>query len=141
MFRLNICVSIKMEPETQYAQAGPVSIAYQVFGDGPVDLVIVPGWVSNLDTFWEEPSVARFFDRLGTFARVILFDKRGTGLSDRVTQSPTLEERMDDVRAVLDAVGEHSVAPVRAVPGLSDLPCSNRGFNNDRFLSNKPKYG
>ena len=99
-----------MEPETQYAQAGPVSIAYQVFGDGPVDLVIVPGWVSNLDTFWEEPSVARFFDRLGTFARVILFDKRGTGLSDRVTQSPTLEERMDDVRAVLDAVGSERAA-------------------------------
>lgn len=99
-----------MEPKTEFAQAGPVSIAYQVFGVGPVDLVIVPGWVSNLDTFWEEPSVVRFFDRLGSFARVILFDKRGTGLSDRITQSPTLEERMDDVRAVLDAVGSERAA-------------------------------
>jgi pimeloyl-ACP methyl ester carboxylesterase len=99
-----------MPPDVQFTQAGTVNIAYQVFGAGPVDLVLVPGWVSNLDTFWEEPSVVRFFDRLGSFSRVILFDKRGTGLSDRVTQSPTLEERMDDVRAVLDAVGSERAA-------------------------------
>lgn len=99
-----------MTPDIKFAQAGTVNIAYQVFGAGPVDLLIVPGWVSNLDAFWEEPSVARFFDRLGSFARVILFDKRGTGLSDRITQSPTLEERMDDVRAVLDAVGSERAA-------------------------------
>ncbi len=99
-----------MTPEIKFAQAGSVNIAYQVFGAGPVDLLIVPGWVSNLDTFWEEPSAVRFFDRLGSFAQVMLFDKRGTGLSDRITQTPTLEERMDDVRAVLDAVGSERAA-------------------------------
>jgi len=79
-----------MPPEIRFAQAGSLNIAYQVFGEGPVDLLVVPGWVSNLDTFWEEPSVVRFFNRLGRFARVLLFDKRGTGISDRVSQPPTL---------------------------------------------------
>jgi pimeloyl-ACP methyl ester carboxylesterase/class 3 adenylate cyclase len=84
-----------------------VNIAYQVVGSGPVDLVYVMGWVTNLDYFWEEPSYARFLNRLASFSRLILFDKRGTGLSDRVHESalPTLEQRMDDVRAVMDAVG------------------------------------
>jgi class 3 adenylate cyclase len=99
-----------MAPKIKFAQAGSLKIAYQVFGGGPVDLLIVPGWVSNLDTFWEEPSVVRFFERLGSFARIMLFDKRGTGLSDRITQTPTLEERMEDVRAVLDAVGSEQAA-------------------------------
>ena len=99
-----------MTPETKYASSGSVNIAYQVFGQGEVDLVIVPGWVSNIDTFWEEPGVVRFFERLAAFSRVILFDKRGTGLSDRITETPTLEERMDDVRAVLDAVGSERAA-------------------------------
>jgi pimeloyl-ACP methyl ester carboxylesterase len=97
-------------PETKYTSSGSVNIAYQVFGGGSTDLVVVPGWVSNIDTFWEEPSVVRFFEGLARFARVILFDKRGTGLSDRVTETPTLEERMDDVRAVLDAVGSDRAA-------------------------------
>lgn len=96
--------------ETYFTRAGSVSIAYQVFGTGATDLVLVPGWLSNLDTFWEEPTVVRFFERLGQFTRVLLFDKRGTGLSDRVNQSPTLEERMDDVRAVLDAAGSEKAA-------------------------------
>ena len=99
-----------MVPSTKYARSGDISIAYQVFGAGPVDLVVVPGWVSNIDAFWEEPTFARFFQRLGSFARVILFDKRGTGLSDRVTDTPMLEERMDDVRAVMDAVGSKRAA-------------------------------
>jgi pimeloyl-ACP methyl ester carboxylesterase len=94
-----------MVPQTHYARNGSVNIAYQVFGDGPVDLVIVPGWVSNVDVFWDEPIVARFLLRLADFSRVILFDKRGTGLSDRVTDTPSLEERMDDVRSVLDTIG------------------------------------
>ena len=94
-----------MIPETQYTWSDNVSIAYQVFGEGPPDLVVVPGWLSNLDLFWEEPSFVRFFQGLASFSRVLLFDKRGTGLSDRTTDSPTLEERMDDVRAVMDAVG------------------------------------
>ena len=94
-----------MTPEVHYARSGTVGIAYQVVGDGPIDLVLVPGWLSNLDMFWEEPNIARFFRRLARFSRLILFDKRGTGLSDRITEAATLEERMDDVRAVLDAVG------------------------------------
>jgi len=89
----------------QYARSGDVNIAYQVCGNGPVDLVFVMGWVSHLEYFWKEPSFARFLARLASFSRLILFDKRGTGLSDPVTALPTLEQRMDDVRAVLDAVG------------------------------------
>lgn len=94
-------------PPTKYAKSGDVSIAYQVVGEGPLDLVYVMGWVSNLMYFWEEPSFARFLTRLASFSRLILFDKRGTGLSDRVPLAdlPTLEQRMDDVRAVMDAVG------------------------------------
>jgi class 3 adenylate cyclase len=93
--------------ETRYARSGDVSIAYQVVGEGPLDLVYVMGWVSHLDLFWEEPTCARFLHRLSSFSRLILFDKRGTGLSDRVPTDalPTLEQRMDDVRAVMDAVG------------------------------------
>ena len=94
-----------MLPQTRYAKSDSVNIAYQVFGSGPVDLVLVPGWVSNVDVFWDEPVVARFLLRLAEFSRVVLFDKRGTGLSDRVTDTPSLEERMDDVRSVLDEVG------------------------------------
>src|SRR5260370_27216856 len=99
-------VSVNPRPETRYAKSGEVNIAYQVVGSGPVDLVYVMGWVTNLDYFWEEPSYARFLARLASFSRLILFDKRGTGLSDRVheTELPTLEQRMDDVRAVMDAV-------------------------------------
>jgi pimeloyl-ACP methyl ester carboxylesterase/DNA-binding winged helix-turn-helix (wHTH) protein len=97
-------------PATRYARSGDVNIAYQVIGDGPIDLVFVMGWVSHLDYFWREPSFARFLKRLASFSRLILFDKRGTGLSDRVVELPTLEQRMDDVRAVLDAVGSRSAA-------------------------------
>jgi pimeloyl-ACP methyl ester carboxylesterase/DNA-binding winged helix-turn-helix (wHTH) protein len=97
-------------PTTHYARSGDVNIAYQVVGDGPIDLVFVMGWVSHLDYFWREPSFARFLNRLASFSRLILFDKRGTGLSDRVVELPTLEQRMDDVRAVLDAVGSRSAA-------------------------------
>ena len=99
-----------MTPQTRYAKAGMLSIAYQVLGDGPIDLVVVPGWISNIEVFWEDAHVARFFERLSTFTRLILFDKRGTGLSDRSTEAATLEERMDDVRAVLDAVGSSRAA-------------------------------
>jgi pimeloyl-ACP methyl ester carboxylesterase len=99
-----------MTPEIRYVRSGEVSIAYQVFGHRPLDLVLVPGWISNIELFWEQPDIVRFFEKLATFARVILFDKRGTGLSDRVTEAATLEERMDDVRAVLDAVGSSRAA-------------------------------
>jgi pimeloyl-ACP methyl ester carboxylesterase len=94
-------------PQTRYARSGSVNIAYQVIGDGPIDLVFVMGWVSHLEMFWAEPSFARFLKRLSGFARLIVFDKRGTGLSDRVplSQLPSLEVRMDDVRAVMAAAG------------------------------------
>src|SRR4051812_24584936 len=93
-----------LKPETHYAKSGDINIAYQVLGDGPIDLIYVPGWVSHLEYGWEEPSVARFYRRLASFSRLILFDKRGTGLSDQSTNLPTLEQRMDDVRAVMEAV-------------------------------------
>lgn len=96
--------------ETKYARSGDVHIAYQVVGDGPMDLVFSPSPVSNLEVAWEWPPFARFLNRLASFSRLILFDKRGTGLSDRVTDAPTLEERMDDVRAVMDAVGSRRAA-------------------------------
>jgi pimeloyl-ACP methyl ester carboxylesterase len=99
-------------PKVRYARSGEVNIAYQVLGDGPIDLVYVMGWVSHLEAFWMDPGQERFFRRLASFSRLILFDKRGTGLSDRVAinQLPTLEERMDDVRAVMDAVGSKQAA-------------------------------
>src|SRR5271156_1791216 len=99
-----------MQLETRYADSGGVNIAYQVLGDGPRDLVFVMGWVSNIEVFWEEPTLARFLTRLASFSRLILFDKRGTGLSDRVTDMPSLEVRMDDVRAVMDTVGSEQAA-------------------------------
>jgi pimeloyl-ACP methyl ester carboxylesterase/class 3 adenylate cyclase/DNA-binding CsgD family transcriptional regulator len=99
-----------MQRETRYAKSGDVNIAYQVVGQGPLDLVFVMGWVSHLDWFWEEPRFAHFLHRLASFSRLILFDKRGTGLSDRAVGLPTLEERMDDVRAVMDEVGSERAA-------------------------------
>jgi pimeloyl-ACP methyl ester carboxylesterase/DNA-binding winged helix-turn-helix (wHTH) protein/class 3 adenylate cyclase len=104
--------SVFTVPETMYARSGDVNIAYQVIGDAPLDLVFVMGWVSHLEYFWREPSFARFLLRLASFSRLILFDKRGTGLSDRVpiNQLPTLEQRMDDVRAVMNAVGSERAA-------------------------------
>ncbi len=99
-------------PETRYAHSGDVNIAYQVLGNGPLDLVFVMGWISHLEYFWLEPGFAYFLRRLASFSRLILIDKRGTGLSDRVPlpQLPTLEQRMDDVRAVLEAVGSTRAA-------------------------------
>jgi len=92
-------------PTTRYAKSEGVHVAYQEFGDGPINLVFVPGFVSHIDNYWTHPSVVRWLDRLGSFARVVMFDKRGTGLSDRVADLPAMDERMDDVRAVMDAVG------------------------------------
>src|SRR5215218_9909522 len=101
-----------MAPETRYAKNGDVSIAYQVVGEGPLDLVLVHGWVQSFDAGWEIEPLRRFYDRLASFSRLILFDKRGTGLSDRVPVDdlPTLETRMDDVRAVMDVVGAERAA-------------------------------
>ena len=106
-------------PETMYAKSGNVNIAYQVVGDAPLDLVFVMGWVSHLEYFWKEPSFAHFLQRLSSFSRLILFDKRGTGLSDRVPNNelPTLEQRMDDVRAVMDAAGSERAALIGVSEG------------------------
>jgi pimeloyl-ACP methyl ester carboxylesterase len=99
-------------PETRYAKSGDVNIAYQVVGEGPLDLVYVPGWISNVELMWDEPAHAHVLGRLSSFSRLILFDKRGTGLSDPVPldRLPPLEERMDDVRAVMDAAGSERAA-------------------------------
>jgi pimeloyl-ACP methyl ester carboxylesterase/class 3 adenylate cyclase/DNA-binding CsgD family transcriptional regulator len=99
-----------MVPETRYAKSDEISIAYQVVGAGSVDLVYVMGWASHLDWAWQEPSFARFLRRLASFSRLILFDKRGTGLSDRAVGLATTEQRMDDVRAVMDAAGSRQAA-------------------------------
>lgn len=94
----------------QYARSGDVNIAYQVVGEGPIDLVLVLGWVSHLAYVWELAAMASFLNRLASFSRLILFDKRGCGMSDRVHPLPTLEQRMDDVRAVMDAAGSEKAA-------------------------------
>jgi len=97
-------------PGTHYAKSGDVNIAYQVVGDGPRDLVLVPGFVSHLDNDWDEPRSAHLLERLASFSRLIRFDKRGTGLSDRPGGLPDLETRIDDVRAVMDAAGSERAA-------------------------------
>ncbi|MBR0934335.1 adenylate/guanylate cyclase domain-containing protein [Bradyrhizobium jicamae] len=99
-----------MVPEIRYAKSGGVHIAYQVFGSGPVDLVIIPGFISNIEHYWDWPEAANWLSYLAGRARVIIFDKRGTGLSDRLGQLPSLEQRMEDARAVMDAVGVRRAA-------------------------------
>ena len=106
-----------IRPETRYARSGDVHIAYQVVGDGPIDIVFVQGFLSNLEVQWEDPGLTHLFNRLGAFARLINFDKRGSGLSDRVTDMPNLETRMDDVRAVMDAAGSERAALIGASEG------------------------
>ena len=100
-------------PGTRYAKSGDVNTAYQVFGDGPVDLVYVPGWVSHVELAWELPDLAAGFERLGSFSRVILFDKRGTGMSDPAPadELPTLEQRIDDVGPVMDTGASEAPPP------------------------------
>src|SRR5262245_43775286 len=92
-------------PETRYAESGDVNIAYQVIGDGPIDIILVPGVISHVEFTHEIPGYTAFLRRLSSFARVVTFDKRGQGLSDRMTGAPSLEQRMDDVRAIMDTIG------------------------------------
>src|SRR6266487_6221437 len=101
-----------VQPEIRYAQSGELSIAYQVFGDGDLDLVFVPGFISHADLSWHAPLFGEFFRRFGSFARVITFDKRGTGLSERTLGFGSAEDRMDDIRAVMDAAGSARAALV-----------------------------
>jgi class 3 adenylate cyclase len=97
-------------PPTQYAKSGDASIAYQVVGEAPIDVVLVLGFATHLELQWESPAFARFFERIASFSRLIIFDKRGTGLSDPVAEVPILEQRVDDVRAVMDAAGSERAA-------------------------------
>ena len=106
-----------MPPETRYTRSGDLHIAYQAFGDGPLNLVYVPTWVSQIEHVWEEPSVQHYLGRLETFARVVMFDRRGAGLSDPLPRAPTLEEQMDDVLAVMDAAGTERAALVAQIEG------------------------
>ena len=105
------------DPPIQYTTGAGVSVAYRVLGDAPIDMVVVPGFVSHLEIMWENPAIRRLIERLSRFARLIIFDKRGTGLSDPVAGVPTLEERMDDLRAVMDAVGSEHAALVGVSEG------------------------
>ena len=105
------------DPATLYAMSGDLHIAYQVFGEGPFDLVYAPGFISHVEMNWELPYWVNIFRRLSRFSRVIVFDKRGTGLSDRVGGWPTLEERMDDIRAVMDAAGSERAALIGVSEG------------------------
>ncbi len=104
-------------PRTRYARCGDISIAYQVIGQGPIDLLYAPPWLNNIEYAWESPDYARFLTKLARFSRLIFFDKRGTGLSDREVGMPTLEQRSEDISAVLDAVGSKNAALLGASEG------------------------
>src|SRR6266480_2899061 len=99
-----------LHPGPRSARSGPVGIAYQVVGEGTIDLVLVPGFVSHVEVAWEEPRLARFLARLASFSRLIVFDKRGTGMSDPVPAPPSMDERMNDIGAVMDAAGSSRAA-------------------------------
>jgi pimeloyl-ACP methyl ester carboxylesterase len=121
-----------MEPETRYARSGDVRVAYQIVGDGPRDLVLAPGYVSHVELTWEHPSYERFIRRLASFARVIVFDKRGSGLSDPVDEAATIEERMDDIRAVMDAANSERPRTIRG------RLCRRGGNSRYRTTRRKP---
>jgi class 3 adenylate cyclase/alpha-beta hydrolase superfamily lysophospholipase len=110
-------VTTPLRPDTHYVRSGDVHIAYQVFGDAPLDLVIVPTWISQVEHLWEEPRVVDFLERVTSFARVITFDRRGSGLSDRAVGAPDLESQMEDVLAVMDAAGSERAALLAQLEG------------------------
>jgi pimeloyl-ACP methyl ester carboxylesterase len=107
-----------MQPHTHYAKSGEVHIAYQVFGDGPINVVFTPPFVSNVEHWWDEPDVTRGLLRLASYARVAIFDKRGTGMSDRVAELPGVDQRMDDLRAVIDAANMEQAALIGVSEGV-----------------------
>ena len=106
------------QPTTRYARSGDVSIAYQVVGEGPIDVVLVPGYISHVELIWEIPTAIHIIERITSFARLIMFDKRGSGLSDPVIGAPILEERMDDVRAVMAAAGSERAVILGSSEGV-----------------------
>jgi class 3 adenylate cyclase/pimeloyl-ACP methyl ester carboxylesterase len=107
------------KPRTRYGRSGDVFVAYQVFGEGPFDLVVIPGFLSNIEYGWEFESWRNYYGGLASFARVLLFDKRGTGISDPVPRAPSIEERIDDVRAVMDAAGSERAAVIGSGDGAA----------------------
>ncbi len=119
-----------MQPVTRYAKSGDVHIAYQVFGEGSINLVIAPPFVSNVEHWWDEPDLVRWMLRMASYARVAMFDKRGTGMLDRVAELPGLDVRMDDLRAVMDAAGMEQAAL---------LGMSERGPLSVLFAATYPK--
>jgi pimeloyl-ACP methyl ester carboxylesterase len=118
-------------PETRYARCGDVGIAYQVVGGSPIDLIYAHGWLGNVEYAWESPEYARFLTKLGRFSRLISFDKRGTGMSDRDVGFPTLEQRTEDIRAVLDAVGSNQAALIGVSEG-GNMACLFAATHPDR---------
>jgi pimeloyl-ACP methyl ester carboxylesterase len=104
-----------MQPDARYAKSGNIHVGYQVFGEGPINLVIVPGFVSNIELFWDEADLARFLLRIAGYGRVAIFDKRGAGTSDRVAGIPHLDERIDDLRSVMGAAGMEQAAAVLGI--------------------------
>jgi pimeloyl-ACP methyl ester carboxylesterase len=132
-------------PVTRYAKSGDVHIAYQVFGSGPIDLVVIPGFVSHIEAFWDHPDLARWLLRLPSFARVATFDKRGTGLSDRVAELPSFDLRMDDARAVMDAAGMERAALLGISEGgpmatlfAAPIPSDAEGWHSTAALPEPP---
>jgi pimeloyl-ACP methyl ester carboxylesterase len=119
-------------PETCYTTSGDVNIAYQVVGEGPLDLVFIPSLTHHLELVWENPPQARFFERLAAMGRLLVFDKRGTGMSDRFVGAPTLETRMDDIRAVMDAAGSERAALIGSVKAARLLRSSPRPIQSER---------
>ena len=115
-----------MVPETRYAKKGDISIAYQVVGDGPIDLVLVSGIVSHMSLLWTDPQANAMLRRITSFARLVMFDKPGTGLSDPVSGPPSTEQRVEDIRVVMDAVGLEHAASCGATPKGGRHRCSSR---------------
>ena len=113
-----------MAPVTRYARNGSVHLAYQVVGNGPLDLVVVPAWINQVEHMWTPPARAEFMRRLAAFARVITFDRRGTGLSDPMVEPLPLEEQVDDVTAVMDAAGSERAAVFASSEGAAMAACS-----------------
>ena len=120
-------------PETRYALSGDVNVAYQVMGDGPVDIILVPGFISHIEFRHELPGYTAFLRRLSSFARVVTFDKRGQGLSDRVSDAPSLEQRMDDVRAIMDAIGSQRATLFGHSEGCAMSALVRRDISGTRF--------
>jgi pimeloyl-ACP methyl ester carboxylesterase len=107
------------KPRTRFARSGNIFVGYQAFGAGPFDLVVIPGFLSNIEYGWQFESWRNYYGGLASFARVLLFDKRGAGVSDPVPGAPSIEERMDDVRAVMDAAGSERAALIGTADGAA----------------------